>query len=482
MAEGSRSTPALAVWGTSSWAGKSLLATALCACLRRRGIRVAPFKAVNMSNNARVVAGGEIGAAQYFQALAAGVLPSIDHNPVLLKPESDTRSQVVALGQVDRSLSDMAWRDRSEQLWAIAQAAYDRVASTCDAVVIEGAGSPAEVNLADVDLANLRTARHARARAILVCDIDRGGAFAHLLGTWSLLEATDRNRIAGFVLNKFRGDPALLAPAPATLEQLTGIPMIGVVPMTRHGLPDEDGADPAPSQGHGRRVRIVRAPAASNLDEWWALRESSECQWVTTPSGLADAELIVLPGSKLPSADLAWLRAGGLDSALIDAYRRGVPILAVCGGAQMLGETLVDPHGMEAPGTFAGLGLIPAVTSLGASKRVQHKRACFRDDLPAPWTALRGLQVEGYEIHYGNTTAQPPIQAALKDGTGWVNGPVLATYVHGLCENPQVIQALVGTLPPRSLAEILDGLADLAEQHLDMDAVVALLERRPAPE
>jgi adenosylcobyric acid synthase len=465
------------VWGTSSWAGKSLLATALCAWLHRQGLRVAPFKAQNMSNNARVAEGGEIGAAQYFQALAAGVAPSVEHNPVLVKPEADTRSQVVVLGQVDRGLTELPWRERAEKLWPVVRDAYDRLAQSTDVIVIEGAGSPAEVNLADVDLANLRTGRHSGAAALLVSDVDRGGAFAHLYGTWALLDPADRRRIAGFVLNRFRGDPRLLAPGPALLEELTGVPTIGVVPMMDHGLPDEDGADPAPGPGTGRRVRIVRGPAASNLDEWWPLREASDFRWATGPAGLDDAQLVVVPGSKLPAADLAWLRATGLDAALVAAHRRGVPILAVCGGAQILGEAICDPHGVETGGRFAGLGLLPATTTLGTTKQVKRAKVRFRDELAPPWRALSGLEVEGYEIHFGSTEHRPPCEPAFSDGSGMVSGPVLGAYVHGLCEDPHFLRALAGAPPRRTLNDVFAGLADVAEQFLDMTAVRALLDR-----
>jgi adenosylcobyric acid synthase len=462
------------VAGTSSWAGKSVLATALCASLRRRGLRVAPFKAQNMSNNARVVQGGEIGAAQYFQALAAGVTPCVDHNPILLKPEADTRSQVVVLGQVDRVLTEMPWRQRAPYLWEIARDAYDRVACDTDVVVLEGAGSPAEVNLADVDLANLRIGRHADARMLIVCDIDRGGAFAHLFGTWALLDPIDRRRVAGFVLNRFRGDPALLAPGPALLEERTGVPTLGVAPMVDHGLPDEDGAAPGPATGSGQRVRIVRGPAASNLDEWWQLREVSESRWATGPADLSDAELVVLPGSKLPAADLAWMRATGLDVAISSAHQRGVRILAVCGGTQILGEIVEDPHGVEAGREVRGLGLLPATTRLEPTKRVTRSTHRFRPDLPAPWAGLSGLDVEGYEVHFGETSGRWPLAPAFTDGSGLVQGSILAVYLHGLAEDPKVLSALAGHEPRRGLPQVLDGLADLVDQHLDMDAVLRL--------
>jgi adenosylcobyric acid synthase len=456
---------ALMVAGTSSWAGKSLITTALCASLRRRGVRVAPFKAQNMSNNARVVTGGEIGAAQYFQALAAGVEPSTAHNPVLLKPESDTSSQVVVGGQVDWALSRMPWRERAPLLWDAMTAAFDLVASTAEVVVLEGAGSPAEINLADVDLVNLRMARHARAEMVLVCDIDRGGAFAHLYGTWALLPAEDQRHVRGFILNKFRGDAALLEPGPSQLETLTGVPTLGVVPMVDHGLPDEDGAEPHPRSAGGTRVRVVRGPAASNLDEWWPLLQTSDFRWATAVSDLADAELIVLPGSKAVATDLDWIRRTGIDQVLVAAYQRNTPILAVCGGVQMLGGDISDPHGVES--AARGLGLIPATTSFGPTKQVRQRSVTFAESVGGPWSDLGGRTIQGYEIRFGETSFGAPAVPVLPDGLGFTCGSVLAVYLHGLAEIPAVTASLTGREPARSMDDVFEGLADLVDHALD---------------
>jgi len=306
------------VWGTSSGAGKSWLATALCRSAARRGIVVRPFKAQNMSNNARVVAGldgfgAEIGAAQYFQALAAGVEPGVDMNPVLLKPERDTASQVVVHGRVDAALGKQGWRERSAILAEAAHASLARLARDSELVIIEGAGSPAEINLAPQDYVNLGTARQARELgpldALLVTDIDRGGAFAHLYGTWALLPPDLRGALRGFVLNRFRGDAALLAPGPANLQALTGVPLAGVIPMVRgHGLPDEDGlfdhAAPADADGRTLRIAVLCPPHISNLDEFEPLRRQPGVQlaWARTPAQLRDADWIVLPGSSRSAA------------------------------------------------------------------------------------------------------------------------------------------------------------------------------------
>jgi adenosylcobyric acid synthase len=282
------------VLGTTSGAGKSWLATALCRHYARQGLRVAPFKAQNMSNNARVVGEGEIGSAQFFQALAAGAEPDVRMNPLLLKPESDTHSQVVLLGQVRGDLGAMPWRERSNHVWPAITAALDALRAEYDVVVIEGAGSPAEINLADCDIVNLRVARHCNATCLLVTDIDRGGAFAHLYGTWALLPEADRPRIKGFVLNKFRGDPALLAPGPQMLQDLTGVPTVAVLPMWwQHGLPEEDGVIHARPEVPGvvaRTIAVVATPTHQqprriSAAEPGARRESEMGPWPGRPDG-----------------------------------------------------------------------------------------------------------------------------------------------------------------------------------------------------
>ena len=333
------------VLGTSSGAGKSWLTTALCRWYARQGFKVAPFKAQNMSNNARVVAShnglGEVGSAQYFQALAAKAEPDVRMNPLLLKPEADTRSQVVLLGEVNHALSETPWRGRSEKVWPHISASLDALRAAHDVVVIEGAGSPAEINLMTSDIVNLRVARHANARCLLVTDIDKGGAFAHLYGTWALLPPEDQARIHGFVLNKFRGDAALLAPAPQMLQDLTGVPTVGVLRMWwQLGLPEEDGVFDDRSRATGavrQTVAVIAYPRISNLDEFQPLKNVPGVRllWVRSPADLAGLQAhdwVILPGSKHTSSDLAWLRAQGLDAAIAQHAERGGAVLGICGG------------------------------------------------------------------------------------------------------------------------------------------------------
>ncbi len=480
------------VLGTTSGAGKSWLTTALCRWYARQGLKVAPFKAQNMSNNARVVASdnglGEIGSAQYFQALAARAQPHVQMNPLLLKPEADTRSQVVLLGEVNTELGRTPWRERSEKVWPAIAASLDALMANNDVVVIEGAGSPAEINLMASDIVNLRVARHANARCWLVSDIDRGGAFAHLYGTWALLPPADQNRIQGFVLNKFRGEASLLAPAPEQLQALTGVPTVGVLPMWReHGLPEEDGVFDDLSIASGattHTIAVVAYPRISNLDEFQYLKNiPGVClQWVRSPSqvqALQPHDWVILPGSKNTSGDLTWLRQQGLDAAVTAHAAKGGAVLGICGGLQMLGEALIDPHGVD--GNAAGLGLLPLVTQFALHKKVQHTKAQF-NQLKGPWSALSGVQVSGYEIHHGQTQMHAGMQAQGVDATevmqglAWQNqsGNVLGCYVHGLFEETKVVQALFGHQAP-TLDTVMNGLADFLEQHIPAETMRALI-------
>jgi adenosylcobyric acid synthase len=455
---------ALSVLGTSSWAGKSLVATALCRWFVRQGVRVAPFKAQNMSNNARVAHDGEIGAAQYLQALACGLEPDTRMNPVLVKPEADMRSQVVVRGRVDAELSRTEWRRRAPVLRPVVEESLLSLLDEFELVILEGAGSPAEINLAEVDLANVHSAALAGAGALLVADIARGGAFAHLFGTWSLLDERDRARIGGFVLNRFRGDPQLLSPAPAELQRLTGVPTLGILPELAHGLPDEDGASTAPLHGSRQRVAIVAYPSASNLDEYKLIEQVADVVTARTPHELASATLLVLPGSKEPVADLAWLRSTGIDTAIRERARGGGRVLGVCGGLQLLGH---DVDGEPA------LGLLDIATRLGNEKLVRRRDVRF-EALPQPWACLSGRQVLAYEIREGRSVPGPGAKAALADGLGYVAGAVLGVYVHGLLEDPALVRALVGAAPPKGLDEVFDELADAVDVHLDVRRVRGL--------
>ncbi|HEY3462805.1 MAG TPA: cobyric acid synthase [Gaiellaceae bacterium] len=460
---------ALMVQGASSSAGKSLLTTALARLLHRRGIDVAPFKAQNMSNNARVVAGGEIGTAQYLQALAAGLEPEVRMNPILVKPEGDNQSQVVVLGKPDLELSRLPWRERPAALWPVIERSLQRLRAEHELLLLEGAGSPAEINLQDTDLANMRTAQAADARVLLVCDIDRGGAFAHLYGTWALLPAHDRERIAGFVLNKFRGDPALLPPAPEQLEQHTGVRTLGVLPWLEHGLPDEDGAaTPNPQLGRGS-VAVVRYPTAPNLDEFKQLEQVADLHWLDSPQGVNGTQLLILPGSKHVAADLAWLKQTGLADAVCAHAASGRPVLGICGGMQMLGERVDDEAGVD--GSGQGLGLLPLATAFARSKQTTKTTSRFQT-LAEPWAQLTGKTISGYQIHHGRTETTGSFAEALPEQLGFVSGPVLGIYLHGLFEQPELLVALFGAAPRRSLEQAFDELADAVEAHIDIDAIL----------
>ena len=453
------------VLGCSSDAGKSFLAAALCRWFARRGERVAPFKAQNMSNNAGVCAdGSEIGRAQYLQALAAGVPPEARMNPVLLKPEGDTRSQVVVMGRHDATLTATPWLERRSRLWPTIAAALDSLLGDFDRVVLEGAGSPAEPNLMRHDLANLAVARRAGAACYLVADVDRGGSFAHLLGTWQTIEAADRPLLRGFVLNKFRGDPALLLDAPGWLQARTGIPTVAVVPYRRHLLPEEDSFFHRPKRREGRtRVALVLYPHASNLDEFDPLihEEGVEVVPLERPEDLEGVAAVLLPGSKNTVASLDHLRRSGLAARICSLAKAGVPVLGICGGLQILGRRICDPHRVEGRDA-EGLGLLDVDTTFAGEKTTRRTRALSTE---CGW-------MEGYEIHLGQTIADPHVETHVAGGLGFRQGNVEGVYLHGLFENTgyrlQFLRSLgwtgvTGDWHERIFAE-LDRVADLIDE------------------
>ncbi len=470
------------VQGTGSGVGKSWLCTGLCRLLARRGLRVAPFKAQNMANNAAVVpGGGEIGRAQAVQAEAARVAPTVDMNPILIKPVAHTRAQLVVRGQVvgNQEARDY-WRDTSA-LWALVAESYDRVAADADVVVLEGAGSPAEFNLRDRDLVNMRMALYADAKVLLAGDIDKGGVFASFLGTLEFLTPAERALVAGFVINRFRGDEALLHPAPAQFAARTGIPVRGVIPMRRDIVIDRED-DPADLVGGAGLldVAVVRFATVSNFTDLEPLARTPgvALRWVADAEAVGNPDLLVLPGCKDTLAERRRLREVGLDRAIVAAARRGIPVLGLCGGYQLLGRTLRDEAGVGgASGVDAGLGLLPVDTWFGADKRTVAARGQTRGG----WVLPPGLAVDGYEIHQGRTAGPGPGLVGLEGGDdGAVAGVVAGTYAHGFFDGGALRSALVDALRERRgldpLGAVIPDAAAERERHYD--ALAELLEAR----
>jgi adenosylcobyric acid synthase len=474
-------TSGLLVAGTTSDAGKSVVTTGLCRALARRGVRVAPYKAQNMSNNSMVCAGpdgrlAEIGRAQWAQARAAGAVPEPAMNPVLLKPGTDRRSHVVLMGQPAGDISSADWESRRRHLAAAAHAAFDELAGRFEVIVAEGAGSPAEINLRSGDFVNMGLARHGGLPAIVVGDIDRGGVFAAMYGTVALLEPADQALIAGFVVNKFRGDPALLSPGLDTLEKLTGRRVYGVLPWDPGlWLDSEDALDLAGRRSQGAaayRVAVVRLPRISNFTDADALglEPDLDVVFASGPRDVADADLIVLPGTRSTIGDLAWLRSRGLDRAITEHARGGRPLLGICGGFQMLGRVIADPQGVEAdPGTeVEGLGLLDVRTDFAGGKTLR---------LPSG-TAL-GVPAAGYEIHHGRVT----VGGAQEFLGGARSGSVFGTMWHGSLEGDELRGAFLATVLGREPSGVsfaaarerrFDLLGDLVERHLDVDALLGV--------
>ena len=478
------------VQGTMSGAGKSLLCAALCRIFAQDGYRVAPFKSQNMALNSFVTRDGlEMGRAQVVQAQAAGVEPDVRMNPILLKPSSDTGSQVIVGGEVRGQMSAAAYFKMKRQLIPEILAAFDSLSEEADIVVIEGAGSPAEINLKADDIVNMGLAKLVDAPVLLAGDIDRGGVFAQLYGTVALLEPEERARIAGLVINKFRGDVDILRPGLAMLEEKTGLPVLGVVPYLHVEIEDEDSLSERLNARDAVKpldVAVIRLPHISNFTDFIPLEQHEllGVRYVQRARELGAPDLVILPGTKNTMEDLLWLRQSGLEAAVRKLAQAQTPVLGVCGGYQMLGQTLDDPAGTESgkPLSLVGLGLLPTRTTFDAQKRRTQVRAVA---LGAPFA---GARMTGYEIHNGRTAVNGEPFCRLADGTpeGCVCKNVFGTYLHGLFDSGELTQALVkllcarkGISPretrPTSMAEYrqtqFDLLADGVRKALDMGAV-----------
>jgi adenosylcobyric acid synthase len=447
------------IQGTASHVGKSTLVTALCRIAANAGYSVAPFKAQNMSLNAAVTPdGGEIGRAQYTQAEAAGVVPTVQMNPILLKPTDDQRSQIIVLGRAIGAERAAEYFERRESLWPVVTESLDTLRAAHDLVIIEGAGSPAEINLASREIVNMRVALRANAPVVLVGDIERGGVFASLYGTVSLLNDAERALVRAFIINKFRGDPSLIEPGPSMLAERTGIPTLGVIPYFPDiGLPEEDtlGIPTDRADAPIIDVAVVRFPHMANFDDFDPLRRERGVgvRFVDRVEQLGTPDLIVLPGTKTTVADLEWLRARGFAEALT----KDRPILGICGGYQMLGREIRDPlHVESSRDCVAGLGLLPVVTTFDAVKTTKR------------------LPGGGYEIHNG--ISEGPL----------AEGCVAGTYVHGLFDDPDRRRGILrqiaeqkgialdlGPLPP-TRDHIFDALAEHVSRHCDVTAMFRL--------
>lgn len=480
------------IQGTSSHVGKSVLAAALLRILKDRGLKVAPFKAQNMALNSFVTKeGGEIGVAQAFQASAAGVEPSIDFNPILLKPTGDSSAQVIIHGRVYADMSAVKYHGFKHIARRYVMESYRRLESLYDVIVIEGAGSPAEINLRQNDIANMGIARAADSPVILVGDIDRGGVFASLVGTLSLLTRAERERIKGFIINKFRGDLGLLKPGIDFLRERTARPTLGVIPYFKDtALPSEDSVSLEGSpgtEGKGRvKIKVVRLPRISNFTDFdpFMAEPSLSVDFIVDPDKVRGASLLIIPGSKNTLEDLAWLKRKGFDTAIKRFYAGGGMVAGICGGFQMLGKSVKDPHNVESRKRHEkGLCLLDAETVLKKDKKTFQVRA----------EAVNGGVVKGYEIHMGETktSARPFARVVergntrvdVEDGAISEDGMVWGTYMHGIFENDRfrsgLLRALGGNGKDTSFAKSKDAalasLAALVEENMDMKRVYGII-------
>ena len=489
----------LMIQGTMSSAGKSALVTALCRIFARRGVRVAPFKAQNMSNNAAVcIDGGEIGRAQYTQALAAGIVPTVQMNPVLLKPEADMRAQVIVNGRVWDSLPARSYYERKQALWSHVTTALDALRSTYELIIIEGAGSPVELNLKQGDIVNMAVARYAQAPVLLVGDIDRGGIFAQCLGTLMLLEPDERALVRGLIVNKFRGDPTLFDQGIHILEQRGGVPVLGLIPyVVDHGLPEED-AVAIEAQNRQRSspadvdIAVIALPRIANFDDCdpLAAEEGVQVRYVSRVKDLGRPAAVILPGTKSTMADLQWLRGSGFADRIVRLAADGAAVVGICGGYQMLGARVCDPGQVEsAQADVAGLGLLPIETVFLSEKTTEQTQAIISGD--RGWLAgVRGQRIGGYEIHMGQTrtdsawlTLERKGQGIQDDGAISGDGRIWGCYLHGLFANETLRRAWLTSLGWRarrsggaSVETAFDRLADVVETDLDMARLEQIIQ------
>ena len=479
----------LMVQGTTSDAGKSTLVTGLCRVLARRGVRVAPFKPQNMSLNSAVsIDGGEIGRAQALQAQAAGIAPHSDMNPVLLKPSSDTGAQIIIHGKACLDMDARAYHEYKPRAMAAVLESYERLRSQYQCVLVEGAGSPAEVNLRDRDIANMGFAEAVDCPVVLVADIDRGGVFAHFLGTLDCLSATEQERIQGFIINRFRGDKTLLDPGLEWLEKKTGKPVLGVLPylMGLH-LDAEDAIKTEQSMAApGERLRVIAPvfPRISNHTDFDVLRAHPqvELSFIGPGMRIPPADLIVLPGSKSVQADLEWLEREGWIHEIKRHLRYGGKLVGICGGMQMLGRMLHDPLGLEGKaGSRAGLGLLEFETTLDSHKQLRQIRGRLIDG---------AAQVTGYEIHMGLSVGPALLRPAIQfedgrtDGALSEDGQILVSYLHGLFDDPEACKALLewaglscaNPMDYGALREAsIDRTADAISENLRIDSLLGMI-------
>ena len=476
-----------------SGAGKSLLCAALCRIFRQDGYRVAPFKSQNMALNSGVTKDGlEMGRAQIVQAEAAGVEPDVRMNPILLKPSSDTGSQVVVNGTARAQMSAADYMAYKRELVPEVLAAYDGLASAYDVIVIEGAGSPAEINLRENDIVNMGLAELVDAPVLLAGDIDRGGVFAQLYGTVALLEEAERARVRGLIVNKFRGDEALLRPGLARLEGLTGVPVLGVVPYLRVDIDDEDSLAPRLTRGGGTKpldIAVIRLPRISNFTDFAPIEGHPliDVRYVGRVKELGRPDLVILPGTKSTMADLLWLRQSGLEASILKLASGGTPVLGICGGYQMLGETIEDASLVEGQlPSLRGMGLLPCTTVFEPEKTLTRVKAVVTGG------PLDGARLDGYEIHMGTTDVRGDAFCVLEGGArdGCRAGDVFGTYLHGLFDSGEAAEKLAAWLCERKGVATVSGdaeprgayrerqydlLADGVRAALDMDAVYRIL-------